>query len=726
MAARHGTGSSCGRGSEGEALILPRLVLASVLLVAILPGSATAQGLRLSSDAEVRSIDFRFSGPHELTSEELHDQMATTAPGALHGLRTAVASIPFVPDPARHPFDPFVLQEDVARLRLYYRRQGFLDARVDYAVKTDRDRRLVRVTIFIEEGEPLRVRSLSLIAPDGTSDVGAEEVSQEIKGGWQRIQARHIGRRFSETEVTGLNLRLAAYLQNHGYPRAAVEPRAAIDSTARRVDLVWVVDTGTRARFSTVKVEGLTKVPEGILTRQLGVKNGNWTSRRALERGRENVLSVALFRAATVDLEQGAPADTALPVRVVVREDRPRFTTVEVGYATDGAGVSGQARWTHPNFTGGARSLNVITLLQSGWLATSDVKDRLFRTALVLNQPYVGIPALSLGFGPSLEFRDNYIDRSAAWSMQSTLVWRINKLQSAALRYEYTYRKADESSVQDLVRSGALAESLAVPVKTSLISLNTSVGRLDDIARPQHGLVIKPRLSITAPSALGTVEFGLADMQVTAFAPVPGRSNALMLRGKVGGVWPYGKSVPSAGESPALELYRLRDYTLTAGGSDDVRGYSNRMLGPKVPGIERTISGGDTILTSDHYDAVGGLRRWTGSAELRLGLRGISRDVFAHVFADAGRVWTSDSRFELSQIKDTDEEVHFTTGGGVGYYTPVGAIRVDVGYKLNPSVFDLRDPQDVLNAILAGRDPATAPIKSLRRFAFHFSLGLYF
>jgi len=238
--------------------------------------------------------------------------------------------------------------------------------------------------------------------------------------------------------------------------------------------------------------------------------------------------------------------------------------------------------------------------------------------------------------------------------------------------------------------------------------------------------VIKPNLSITAPPVLGTVEFGRADVQATMFAPLPGRSNALMLRGKLGQIWPFGKSIPTPEQDPAVDLLRLRDFTLTAGGSDDVRGYGTRLLGPKAPSIERTISGTDTTLSSDHYVEIGGLQRWTGSMELRLGLRRLSKDVFAHVFGDAGRVWTADSRFEFAQIAHTDEDVHFTAGGGLGYYTPVGAIRFDVGYKLNPSVFDLRDAGDVLKATLAGKDPSTAPTKSINRYAFHLSLGLYF
>lgn len=599
---------------------------------------------------------------------------------------------------------------------------------MDYEVEADRDRRFVDVTFLVEEGEPYRLRSLKLIALDGKSDIGVtEEIRREVQSRWSLVRSNYIGRRFREEEITRLQGALHTFLANQGYSRPAIEPRAAIDSVALRVDLVWVVDPGARSRFDAIEIEGATKVPARIVERQLGFEPGDWTSSTALARGRANILSMDLFRGAELGLEQGDPADTALSVKVRVREDRPRITTIEGGYATDGAGITGQARWTHPNFTGGARSLNAIGLFQSGWGATSEVKDKLVRTTLVLSQPYVGSPDLSLGLGPSFEWRDGHIDRSTAWSLQSTLVWRFNTLQSAALRYEFTSRKVDATRNQDLaIVSDALLDSLKAPVRISQFSLNTTLGGLDNIARPQRGLVIKPNLSITTPSAWGTVEFGRMDVQVTTFAPLPGRSNAVMLRGNLGGLWPFGKSVPEPGESPAVEIVRLRDFILTAGGANDVRGYATRMLGPKVPRVEGTVSGADTILTADRYIEVGGLRRWTATVELRLGMPRGSRDVFAHLFADAGRVWTQDPRFVLSRTPDEETGVFFTTGGGLGYYTPVGAIRFDMGYKLNPSVFDLRDPQDVVDAVLAGQDASTAPIDPWRRFGFHIALGLFF
>jgi outer membrane protein insertion porin family len=720
---------------------VPRLGAVAALLwcaqMTIAP--AAAQPLRLPSDAEVRSVTFRFQGPHELVADDLTHAISTTGSGPLRGLHGALAWIPGVPDPVPHAFVPLVLQEDVLRLRRYYRRQGFLSARVAYDVKVHRDHRQVDVVFLIEEGEPLLLRSLRLAGPDGSADVAlVGEARKRLRSAWEKIRREYIGHRFRESAAQQLQSHLDAFLRDQGYPDPRIEPRAMIDSLAGQVDLVWQVTPGARSRLGAIEVEGVRSVSEAMVRRQTGLTPGDWTSRHNLDRARTNLLSVDLFRQADLTLDRRSAPDSALPVRVRVAEDRPRFTTLEGGYITDGAGVSGQTRWTHPNFTGGARSLNAIFLFQSGWLATSSIEDQLVRGTVALTQPYVVAPELSFSFGPSYEFRDGHLDRSTAWSLYGNLVWRFNRLQSAAVRYEYTDRTVDVSRgwelapdlsarrTLDLFGKEGLIDSLSTPVRTSVFKLSTTVGGLDDIARPRHGAVLKPSLMVTGPPVLGNVEFSQGDLQVTAFLPAPGRSNTVMFRGDVAALWPFGKSIPQPGENPAVPYIQLRDYILTAGGSGDVRGYANRMLGPKVPRIDATVSGADTVLTSDRYVEVGGMRRWTATIEARIGLPWISRDVFAHVFCDAGRVWTSDDRFRLNRVFTDQQRVFYTTGGGIGYYTPVGAIRFDIGYKLNPSVLDQRKPQDVLDAILAGRPPSAAPVDSWRRFGASLALGLYF
>jgi outer membrane protein assembly factor BamA len=718
-----------------------RPLIAGVMAAICLAQTAMARAPKLASDARVSSVEYHFIGPHVLGEADFSPMIATSGPGGLDHLQAATSWIPFVPDPHPHPFSAVVLQQDLERLRRQLRRKGFPEGQADYDVSVEHNRRDVRVTFTISEGEPTRVHSMTLL--DGSApDAGAlpDSVAAVCDKEWRRLVKKMTGERLSDDLAEEARKGLGAALGDGGYPSAQLSLFTAADSAANGVDLTWRVAAGMRTRIGDIRVEGVKSVPEPLVVRQLGLEPGEWYSRRAIEQSRLQLQSVALFQRSDLVLAPPTSPDSGALIRALIQESRARLTNLELGYVTDGAGVTTQARWTHPNFTGGARSFDAIGLIQTGWGATNGEQDKLLRATLTLTQPYVASPRLSLNAGPSVERRDGRIDQSVSASLTGTLVYRFNALQSAALRYDYTYRKLNELHIPGLLTaaidtlhgvaglSDAIIDSLKTPDRIPQFIFFTSLGHLDDIARPRHGLVFKPNLSVTLPPGWGTVNFGKVDAQLTLFSPIPGRANALMLRGSAGAVWPFGVSVPGPGLGPVIEWYRLRDQVLKAGGATDVRGYASELLGPKYPVLETSVNGTDTVLSSSRYSPIGGLRRVTASAELRLAMPRFGPSIFAHLFADAGRVWTTDDRYRFSNLVTSADETRmfYTTGGGVGYYTPVGAIRFDFGYKLNPSVFDLRSPSDVLRALFAGKPATSAPVQNQRRYAFHLSLGLFF
>jgi outer membrane protein assembly factor BamA len=95
-------------------------------------------------------------------------------------------------------------------------------------------------------------------------------------------------------------------------------------------------------------------------------------------------------------------------------------------------------------------------------------------------------------------------------------------------------------------------------------------------------------------------------------------------------------------------------------------------------------------------------------------------------FFDSGRIWSPDSRFSL-HAGDLDQDAYYTSvGGGIGYETVVGAIQIALGYKLNPSVLDVRSPQGVLDALITGESLTSVPTQNGRRWHLHFSIGSSF
>jgi outer membrane protein assembly factor BamA len=175
-----------------------------------------------------------------------------------------------------------------------------------------------------------------------------------------------------------------------------------------------------------------------------------------------------------------------------------------------------------------------------------------------------------------------------------------------------------------------------------------------------------------------------------------------------------------------VSLLRLRDVTFTAGGTRDVRGWGSQLVGPKLPEVEVVSEGGQTTNVADRYTPVGGLARLTGSVELRLPLPGFSDRWETFVFLDGGRVWTPDQRFALNAGNLDQDDFYFGTGAGISFRTVVGAVQLALGYKLNPSPLDLREPGAVLEALSSGQSVNSVPTQSSQRLHLHFAIGTTF
>jgi outer membrane protein insertion porin family len=262
-------------------------------------------------------------------------------------------------------------------------------------------------------------------------------------------------------------------------------------------------------------------------------------------------------------------------------------------------------------------------------------------------------------------------------------------------------------------------------VNTSRLGLSIVFGEVDNPVGPRNGYITRASVEAAGPAAISTVQYGRLEASVTGFLPL-GRSAGLVARVSGGRLLPFGESVPDSLGDILPELLRLRDAVFTAGGTGDVRGWGNGLLGPKVPDL-RLIEQGDSVVASaDRYLVLAGLARLTGSLELRMPFPFLGPRHGTHLFLDAGRIWTPDNRFyDSSAPRDPlgQEKPFFGTGFGVEFGTIVGPLRIDLGYKLNPSPLDLRDPDPVAKAIVAGRPISSVPTSSLNRWHLHIAIG---
>jgi outer membrane protein insertion porin family/translocation and assembly module TamA len=128
-----------------------------------------------------------------------------------------------------------------------------------------------------------------------------------------------------------------------------------------------------------------------------------------------------------------------------------------------------------------------------------------------------------------------------------------------------------------------------------------------------------------------------------------------------------------------------------------------------VPFYKRYFLGGATTLRGwGRYDVapldstgepIGGQTVLNFSTELRFPIKGRFSGV---LFLDGGNVWVDPWAFNLNDMR-------YDVGPGLRYNTPIGPVRLDVGYQLNP----------IPGLILDGKPQS-------RQFRVHFSIGQAF
>ena len=713
--------------------IRPGLAVATFLLCVTQALHAQESLTRIGPKTEVRSISFRFEDRNDLREDDLRARIALTPQGSMVGLRRFFGFLPFVPPVGTHPFDPLELQRDVIRLRNRFQRAGYPKANVKYDVTYHSKKDVVDVSFVIRAGPPLMLDSL-----DFAGDPGPLEIPTDARSDWAKFveRERKSAGRVGEDERKALADSTWRWFSAHGYPFARARTIVAVDTTANTARVTVQTRPDVRATVRTVEVAGNKTAPAHHYARQLPVSRGRWYDGAALERGREQLTQMDLVRLALVNVPRNEARDSTVAVRLDVTENPPHLIRGEVGIQA-GGGISTQTDWTDRSVFNGLRTLTVTGTAQTGLLALESPSEQLYRLNLTLFQPYVGTRTLSAAGGPFGEYRNDIRDRSLAAGFQGSLVYSPSQLRSLTLGYSMSYRRIynfgfgenlDPSVYLPLLGLAAPAQAgtLEKSRNSSVISLEGSYGRLDRIADPRQGYMLRPRVEITTPY-FNTSEYLLLDMSATAYVPLSKRVG-FTFRAGAGRIFPYGSSLDNVGsESPFVSLLRLRDVTFTAGGARDIRGWGTQLVGPKLPEVKFQPGSGGTVDTvADRYAPVGGLARLLGSAELQVPLPGFGESWRGFFFFDTGKIWTPDSRFALNAGELDQDKIYAAVGAGVGYTTVVGALQVAVGYKLNPSPLDLRSAQDVLGALSSGNPIDPLPTNGRRRLHLHFSIGSTF
>lgn len=585
-------------------------------------------------------------------------------------------------------FDDFVLQRDLARVEAFYRSKGYYDVRARAGRVHRIDDKHVRVEIVVEEGARVFVHEARIAGLEGLPAAVAGDARQAARSGLAA------GKPFVEDDLTKTEGDVRRALTDRGYAHAKVKTDAAVDIVTHEATVGFLVIPGPRCVFGAIRIEGLGSLPEAPVRRTIDIEAGDPYSQTALENAQQALLDLGVFAAVELAPADDGDGDTVVPITVKLEPSRLRTLRVGGGIELDvlKTDIHGAIGWGHRNFLGGLRSFSVAfrpgvvlyPLRVNNVVAPTrvlleqrlrmDFKQPGFveaRTNAFLRPELNVYPVLLNPDSRADERILGYVEQRNAAGVERT-IWKffVSLSHESQIELPFSY-------------VGTKDPTLGVVV-ISYPELYTTLDLRDDKVNPRRGIFIANTLQVAGHVFGGDADDYKVQPEVRGYVPL-GKRVVFASRASIGILQPqnYGAIVQQGARPLEPEsVERTRDYQITffrgfsSGGPTSNRGYPVRGVGPHdfVPFLTPDIARAriDAECGDQCRTPTGGFTLWEASAELRIAVGG---PISVATFCDASDVSprTHDFRFN---------HPHLSCGGGGRYETPVGAIRVDVGYRI--------------------------------------------
>jgi outer membrane protein insertion porin family len=583
------------------------------------------------------------------------------------------------------------IRKDVIRIERFYKRRGFNDVRVTYRLESLRKEWKKKLVFEVIENTPIKISSVQVDIETKTSDSEGIREDDGFKSTIRRLPYRpqRIFEPVEEPEVIGL---IDKRLKNMGYPYVNTSVEASVDTLSKKADITLKINTGPQARFDSLIIEGESTLEEKYIERETGIEKGDLFSENKMREAQREVFKHHLFRLALISIPTQSQ-DSTLDVLMRVKELPLRSVQLRAGAGdfdrlNDPFGINNfykplrtQASWVYRNVRGKGERFSVTGRL-------SYYQRKLSAEYLF---PYVYNTKSSINIEPYYEFRDEENYNILTGGVFTTFGYEYSQNLTGTFSYEFGL--TDERNVS---QSATIDNEDILP--DSLLSYNVSSFGISfyytkNLRRGRSGLIVQPSLELSGIFGESTYSYQKASLEITKYTPV---NNSLVLATRVqgGGILNVRQdSLPS-------------DIRFYSGGARTVRGWDRRYLGPKreVETIDSTKSPPET---SFRYVPRGGRTFFNFNIELRQQLDGLIKGFGVAAFLDGGQVWR-----RLDEVSPSD--LQFGIGGGIRYQSPIGPIRADIGYKVNPTPADLNQ--------FGNQDLGTR----WDRWAIHISIGQAF
>ncbi len=630
----------------------PRILLISLML---LTAAECAYSQDNEKPYEIDKVEFVFKGSQSFSDEILKGILALKK---------------------GDDYDFETFRQDIERLKRFYFDNGYFDVDVDTTLVFDNSSEEVKEKFIISEGQRYRINELKF---NGIDSVSSEVFSRIMRPGDRKI---YEGGFYSKDTVRQETSRIIEILANNGYAFAEAGPPEIlkyvtnVSSLEGKVNIILSFTTGNIYTFGKTKVKfkGETyNITLDDVLREISYKEGQIYRKEEIIKSEVNLSKMSILENPRINFDGIDSANNVINLIINLIVSNKYELTPEVfsyyfrNYLYFGVGLSASDK----NFLGGGR---VLTSSARGYY--NSTKNYRMEWINSLFQPFLFGNRNTSG-NWNIGFR--YI--SEEFSATSTLT-NLFSISHELPTYTYLNRivgswETDFDNISlknDLVVDTLILPSFSLNALNSTLSLGLIHNTVNNLQFPfqgnfqsyefeDSGLMsgLLRRLFNTYITSyfkftnLTSFYFNLSERDFR----VP---TALATKFYFGSIFEYGDNTFNFnGEQVSAEKVP-NDERFVCGGSSSVRGWGARQLGIVK---DKNIGGNFLLETSVEHR----IRPFLEAENIYF------RDLGFATFVDVGNVWSEIQKFRI-------DELAVAAGGGIRYYTIVGAIRFDIGLKI--------------------------------------------
>ena len=567
-------------------------------------------------------------------------------------------------------------RKDEENIKNLYAANGFRNVTVVSTAEKDYKGKPgdLAVTVSIAEGPQWMVNSLTV---NGISQENAKTLLSTL--------ASAAGQPFAEVNMASDRGSILSHYYGDGYPKADFKAEWHPAATANHVDVIYTITEGDRQFVRSVVTSGVHTTRQSLVDRNITMKPGDPLSpiqeteiqKRFYDLGIFTRVDTAIqnpdgenedHKFVLYNFEEGNRYTLSLGLgATVARFGTPSTTDLSAPAGAVGFSPEVSANITRLNFLGLGHTVSLGGMYSSieKRVSLNYLQPR-FRNVAGRNISY------TLLYDDSLNVR-TFASRREEASVQ--LTQKFSKTLTGILRA--SYRRVSVSSV---VIPVLLVPQLLQPVRIGMLSANFSQDRRDNPADPHRGMYNTADIGVAGKFFGSQRSFARVLLRDATYYPLT-KSLVLARQTQFGVIAPFAVP-PGLSDQASIPLPER----FFGGGADSLRAFTYNQAGPRDIGAPLVPGGPSSAPTGF---PLGGNALFFNNVELRFPL--VGENIQGVFFHDMGNVFSTLSnmsfRFNQKNLQDFDYTVH-AVGFGVRYKTPIGPIRGDLAYSINPPSFN--------------------------------------